>query len=176
MINHGRTARVCRRGPGPVITGSIFPSPAAFPRDAEKKPRHQWAEVLVLSQVSIIDTRHNHYSWCVAVAELLMMQCMSGCACRVSLTTVWREEEEQKRGSGGGCWEIGPSSTYWWFFLRKHPTALTLMWLVRQIFKTHCSHCRYFQIKICLFILNVKQCFKVNSQCQFYSYSTTLSS
>lgn len=64
-----------------------------------KRPHDcQQTAVLVLAQVSVIDTRHNHYSWRVAAAELLVMQCMSGCACQVSLTTVWCEEEEHERG------------------------------------------------------------------------------
>lgn len=65
-------------------------SSAAFPRGhAHAHTRtSQSALVLVLTQVSIIDTRHNHYSWCAAAAELLVMQRVSGCACQVSLTTV----------------------------------------------------------------------------------------
>lgn len=47
---------------------------------------------------NIIDERHNHYSRCIAHAELLVMRRLSGCACRVRLTTVRREEPEGKRG------------------------------------------------------------------------------
>ncbi|KAK5607561.1 hypothetical protein CRENBAI_016840 [Crenichthys baileyi] len=65
-------------------------------RNRRKNQSRQPSAVLVLTRVSIIGSRHNHYSWCVAAAELLMTQCLSGCACQVSLTTVAVREEEEE--------------------------------------------------------------------------------
>lgn len=89
----------------------------------------QQMAVLVLTKVSIIGARHNHYSWCVAVAELLMMQCLSGCACQVSLTTVWCEEEEHDRESWSGCWEIGLSCMLRWFSKKPFNNDARLIWI-----------------------------------------------
>lgn len=77
--------------------------------------------------------RHNHYSQCVAAAELLMMQCMSGCACQMSLTNVWCEEEQHERESWSGCWEIGSGCMLRWF--SKKPLCNNARWR-RLIAKT----------------------------------------
>ncbi|MEQ2163069.1 hypothetical protein GOODEAATRI_026430 [Goodea atripinnis] len=74
-----------------------LPLPAAYPPEPTEEPEPQKEP----EQTTIIGSRHNHYSRCVAAAELLMTQCLSGCACQVSLTTVACEGRGGRGGRGG---------------------------------------------------------------------------